>query len=65
MVRDASPYSQSSSDRPAKAGPAAHFHRNEKYAYFGDRTPEYSYVPDFNSFRYFCISSLYSSSPLL
>ena len=26
------------SSRPAKAGPAAHFDRNERYAYFGDRT---------------------------
>jgi hypothetical protein len=25
-------------DRPAKAGPTAHFDRNERYAYFGDRT---------------------------
>jgi hypothetical protein len=23
---------------PGKAGPAAHFDRNERYAYFGDRT---------------------------
>src|SRR6516165_12114319 len=25
--------------RPAKAGPAAHFDCNERHAYFGDRTP--------------------------
>jgi len=29
MVPDAPSYCQSGSDRPAKAGPAAHFERNE------------------------------------
>jgi hypothetical protein len=29
MVRDALSYGQSGSDRPAKAGPTAHFERND------------------------------------
>jgi hypothetical protein len=38
MVRHAPANCQSGSDRPAKARSAAHFDRNERYAYFGNRT---------------------------
>jgi hypothetical protein len=38
MVRDVPSYCQSRSDRPAQAGPAAHFDRNERHVISGQDT---------------------------